>query len=49
MERLIADNAVAENAYHQIKSRTDIADSRDFIRRFIDREKDYGLLLTNIS
>lgn len=49
MERLIRENSVAESAYHQIRSRTDVVDSRDFINRFIDREKDYGMLLSSIA
>jgi hypothetical protein len=49
MEKLIKENEVIETAYHQIRSNTDVRDSRELIQRFLNREKDYGVLLETIA
>ncbi len=49
MERLIEENSEVEGAYHKIRSNTDIKDCKDLITRFLNREKDYGILLNSIS
>lgn len=45
MEILIRQNQEIESAYHKIRSSTDIKDCNDLITRFLNRERDYGMLL----
>jgi hypothetical protein len=49
MERIIAENSQVEHAYHQIRSNTDVRDSKELIHRFLNRERDYGALLDTIA
>jgi hypothetical protein len=49
MERIIAENSQVERAYHQIRSNTDVRDSRELIHRFLNRERSYGALLDTIA
>lgn len=49
MEIMIRQNQEIETAYHKIRSSTDIKDCQDLITRFLNRERDYGVLLETIS
>jgi predicted nuclease with TOPRIM domain len=49
MERIIAENSEVEHAYHQIRSNTDVRDSKELIHRFLNRERGYGALLDTIA
>lgn len=49
MEMMIRQNQEIETAYHKIRSSTDIKDCQDLITRFLNRERDYGVLLETIS
>lgn len=49
METIIEENFEIENAYHKIKSSTDIKDCKDLISRFLNRQRDYGALLERIA
>lgn len=46
---MIRQNQEIETAYHKIRSSTDIKDCQDLITRFLNRERDYGVLLETIS